>query len=599
MAHIFLSVWPGWRNFGAARAFGKKGCVMRASIPAADLAVIAAQIEASPDIDRVRGLNEAFGSADPESIEAILEEAEKFAGERLAPLNDVGDRHGCGVREGRVFTAPGHKAVWDAYRQGGWPGLEHSVEHGGQGLPLAVATSVQGVFDRSNASFCMLSVLQRAASRLIAAFGTAQMQAEWLPNLVSGAWGATICISEAEAGSDVARVRTRAEPNTDGSWSVRGEKCWITFGNHDLAERIGHCLLARTPGQKGLSLFLVPDEIDGWRNYVVVRRIEEKLGLHASPTCALGFDSATGWMIGQEGQGLQQMFVMITQMRLAVAAQGAGLASAARDVAMRYAAERLQGGPIGQAPVPIRAHEDVQRMLMDLTSRVEVLRGLILAIANQADLAAHEADADRRADAAALAQWLLPIVKTAGGEIAFANGSDAVQVLGGAGYTREWPVEQVLRDARVLTVFEGTTGIQAIDLLHRRLWRGDRRGLQMFVSSARASLERCPADEARRFGVCLDHLQAASDTLLGWAGTPREGNAGATAYLHLAMLAATGWIAARLAGLQGDAAAQLHLIAAGRYWLSDIDSRAAMLHAACVAGVARLEAFGNLRVPCD
>ncbi len=561
---------------------------MRASLPPADLAVIAAQLEASADMDRVRALNESFAAADAESVVAILGEAEKFAGARLAPLNDPGDRHGCSVREGRVFTTPGHKAVWDAYRNGGWPGLEHAVEHGGQGLPLALATSVQAVFDRANASFCMLSVLQRAASRLIAAFATPHIRAEWLPNLVSGAWGATICISEAEAGSDVARLRTRAEPKADGSWSVRGEKCWITFGDHDLAPRIGHCLLARTPASQGLSLFLVPDEIDGRRNHVVVRRIEEKLGLHASPTCALGFDGATGWLIGQEGQGLQQMFVMITQMRLAVAAQGAGLASAARDVAMHYAAERLQGGPIREAPVPINAHEDVQRMLLDLTSRVEMLRGLILAIANQADLAAHDPDA------AALAQWLLPIVKTAGGDIAFANGSDAVQVLGGAGYTREWPVEQFLRDARVLTVFEGTTGIQAIDLLHRRLWRGDRRGLQVFVSAARASCAACPADEAARFSVCLDHLQAASDTLLGWAGTPREGNAGATAYLQLATLAATGWIAARLAGLQGDTAARRHLIAAGRYFLSDIDARAAMLHAASVAGAKRLEGFKDL-----
>jgi alkylation response protein AidB-like acyl-CoA dehydrogenase len=561
---------------------------MRASLPSAGIAVIAAQIEASPDMDRVRALNETFGSADAESVAAILAEAEKLAGARLAPLNDVGDRHGCFVREGRVFTPPGHKAVWDEYRNSGWPGLEHSLAHGGQGLPLAVATSVQAVFDRSHASFCMLSVLQRAASRLIAAFGTPEMQEEWLPKLVSGAWGATICISEAEAGSDVARARTRAERKADGSWSVHGEKCWITFGDHDLAERIGHCLLARTPGHQTLSLFLVPDEIDGRRNRVVLRRIEEKLGLHASPTCALGFEGAAGWMIGQEGQGLQQMFVMITQMRLAVAAQGAGLASAACDVAMRYAAERLQGGPIRQAPVPINAHEDVRRMLLDMTARVEVLRGLILAIANQADLATHDADA------AALAQWLLPIVKTAGGEIAFENGSDAIQVLGGAGYTREWPVEQHLRDARVLTVFEGTSGIQAIDLLHRRLWRGDRRGLRVFVSKARASLADCPADAGRRFATSLDHLNAASDTLLGWAGTPRDGNAGATAYLRLAMLAATGWIAARLAALPGDTPARQHLSAAGRYWLSDIDERAAVLHAASVAGADRLEAFGNL-----
>jgi alkylation response protein AidB-like acyl-CoA dehydrogenase len=568
---------------------------MRAALPPADVAVIAAQIEAAPGMARVRALNDEFAGATPETVEAILAEAAKFAADTIGGMNDAGDAQGCSLHDGRVRTAPGHKAAWDAYVEQGWPTLDMPAQHGGQGLPLALGTSVQSLLDRACPAFAMFSVPQRSAARLIAAFGTADMREEWLPHLVRGDFGATICISEAEAGSDVMRLRTRAEPAGDGTWRITGEKTWISSGDHDLTPRIGHCLLARTPGTAGLSLFLVPDHTDGRRNSVHVRRLEKKLGLHASPTCALGFEAATGRLIGQEGRGLQQMFVMITQMRLATASQGLGIASAASDIARLYAAERRQGGPLNAPAVPIEQHADVARMLLGLVSRVEILRGLILAGANQIDIAAHDPNPDSRAEASSLAQFLLPIIKTAGGEIAIENASEAIQVLGGAGYTREWPAEQALRDARILTIFEGTTGIQALDLLHRRLWRGDRGGITLFLQAARAAQNECAAPEAPNFARCLDLFEDAAARLLAFADAPRDGEAGATAFLHLAMLATTGWIAARLANLPKDNSVGRHLAASGRFWLSDIAERADLLHAAATAGGGVLELLKDIR----
>jgi 3-(methylthio)propanoyl-CoA dehydrogenase len=571
---------------------------MRAPFPPADAALIARQFEIAPGIERVRALSPSFAAATPDTVLAIVEEAAKFATTHLAGLNDVGDAQGCRLEDGRVRTPPGHKAAWDAFVAGGWSTLDHPEDMGGQGLPLALAAAVQEVFDRACPAFGMLPVPQRSAAKLVAAWADAATRAEWLPRLVAGEWGATICISEVDAGSDAGRIRTRAVPNPDGSWSITGEKCWISFGDHDLTSRIGHCLLARTsgaaPGGAGLSLFLVPDSIDGpdgspVRNAVQVRRIEEKMGLHASPTCALGFEGARGVMLGSEGRGLAQMFVMITNMRLSTGVQGLGIAGACADLAMAYAHERRQGGP-SDAPVLIADHADVQRELLDMAARVETLRGLVFALANHADLAAHDDDPEAKADAAALVQWLLPIVKTTGGEVGFDVASAAIQVLGGAGYTREWPAEQGARDARVITIFEGTTGIQALDLLHRRTLRGDGRGLAVFLAFARQAHAGCPAEEAAALGACLDHFEGAVAALRGVA-EPRDAEAGATAFLHLAALAATGWIAARFAALNPDDPATRRLVACGRYWLAGIGARAAALHDQAVEGADKLIFF--------
>jgi alkylation response protein AidB-like acyl-CoA dehydrogenase len=561
-----------------------------------DITPILAHIEAAPGIDRLRTLSAGFAQADPETVEAVLREAARFCADHLAPLNAQGDRHGCSVDGGRVRVPPGYAAAWQAYVDAGWPSLDHPQDLGGQGLPLFLAAAVQQLVDSSCAAFGMLPVLQRSAARLIAAHGSDALKAEWLPALVRGDWAASICISEADAGSDASRIRTTAEPLDGDTWSITGEKMWISFGDHGLTPRIGHCLLARSPA--GLSLFLVPSDLrDGGggtrRNAIVVRRVEEKLGLHGSPTCSLGFEGATGWLIGTEGRGLQQLFVMITNMRLSAGVQGVGLAAAAVEVARAYAAERRQGGPASARPVPIAEHADVQRMLLEMTARTETVRGLGLAIAVQADLAASEPEVEARAAAAALVQWLLPIFKTIGGECGFEVASEAIQVLGGAGYTREWPVEQLLRDARIATIYEGTTGMQAIDLLHRRLWRGGE-GLSVFLAQARADLTGVEEDDRRAAGACFDLLEDSARRLKAMQVAPVDGEAGATAFLHLAGLAATGWIALRLSTDAASDPTRRRLAAAGRYWLSDLEDRARLAYAQSVRGAARLALFNAL-----
>jgi alkylation response protein AidB-like acyl-CoA dehydrogenase len=410
-----------------------------------------------------------------------------------------------------------------------------------------------------------LPVPIRSAVRLIDTYASPELRAEWLPKLLFGEWGATICISEVGAGSDVSRMTTTARPNDDGTWSITGEKQWISFGNHDLTDQIGHCLLARTQGAKGLSLFLVPDRIDGQQNGVFVRSLERKLGLHLSPTCAMGFEDARGHLLGEEGRGLAQMFVMIANMRMSVGAMGLGMASGAADVALSYARERVQGGSA------IIAHADVERQLLDQQTSVELLRGLVYMAAIQSDLGRNETDAEARGEAAALAQWLLPIIKTLGGETAFNVASGAIQVLGGAGYTQDWPVEQVLRDARVLTIFEGTTGMQAIDLLHRRLWKDEGRGLQAFLRAARAAEaelakvgDQTSADAAHEV---FDSLEQAAGALDAMKGDPRGAEAGACSFLALAGHAGLTWIAVRLAKLEASATAD-RLRALSRYHLA-------------------------------
>lgn len=556
-----------------------------------DTAPLAAQVRAAPGLQRLCELIGDEGVAD--MAEAILEEAARFAQGVLAPLNGVMDQYGCKLVDGRVKTAPGHKAVWDAFCEAGWQTLDKPVAWGGQGLPLLVWAAAQELFDRACVAFGMLPSSQGGASQLLEAHGDEAMKAEWLPQLASGEWASTIVISEADAGSDVGRIRTMATPDGAGGWSLTGEKIWITFADHDLAARIGHCVLARTPdaapGGAGLSLFLAPSVLEsGGRNAIHVRRLEEKMGLHGSPTCAVGFEGTQARLIGKEGRGLAQLFAMITQMRLSVGVQGLGIATGAAETARAYAADRRQGGRPDQPPVPLDTHADVQRQLLLQEARVQTLRGLVYAAAVQADLATFETDPEAKASAGALAGWFLPLVKTLGGEVAFDTSSEAIQVMGGAGYVKEWPVEQGLRDSRVFTLYEGTSGMQALDLLHRRLWRDEGKGLKAFLALARADLD--DTAEAAAAAFVFDCLEDAAEILTGYRGEPREGEAGAYAFLQLAGLAATGWIALRLSGLDNA-----RLAAAGRFWLSDIEPRANLEHARVTLGKARLDGFSAIK----
>jgi alkylation response protein AidB-like acyl-CoA dehydrogenase len=556
---------------------------MRAALPRFDITQSAEQLRASFRFAEVVSLRESYALLDEGTISAILDQAVAFAADTLEPLNRAMDAQGAQLQGGRVHTTPGHREAWAAFVANGWPSIDHEVDYGGQQLPLPLCLAVQEIFDRACPAFGMLPVPQRSAARLIAAFATPDVKQALLPALAAGELGATICISEAGAGSDVLQMRTRARLTPDG-WRISGEKCWISFGDHDLTHNIVHCVLARSDdgsaARPEISLFLV-DTRQAGPDGVQVLRIEEKLGLHGSPTCTLAFDEAPSTLIGERGRGLAQMFVMITQMRLAVSAMGLGIACAASDVALAYARERRQGGNPGD-PRPIIFHADVRRQLLELTTRTELLRGLMLNIANLAELAGHVEDMADRDRCAALVQWFLPIAKTFGADCAFANASGAIQVLGGAGYTSEWPAEQALRDARVLSVFEGTSGIQAIDLLYRRVIRDDA-GLNAFLAQARADGGDTP------LASCLDLLETAASTLK--AASPEDQNAGAAAFLELAMLASAGWVAARFVALPGSGDAWERTRAAGRYWLDRIRGRGAMHYAEAVQGAGPITHF--------
>ncbi len=554
------------------------------------------QIGLTPGIDRLRALDGIDAVLQDDMMTAILTEADRFSADRLTPFDRDADRAGCTLRDGRVVLAPGHAEVWAAYRDAGWGATDIPQRSGGQGLPAALAMPVQELFDRGSVSFGMAPGAARSAARLLLTHAAPDIAEAWVPAFAAGAAGATICISEPDAGSDVGRIRTAAMRDGD-AWRVTGEKIWISYGDHPLNDRIAHLVLARSDpavtGTRGLSLFLVPSVIAGAdgtirRNAVTVRRIEEKLGLHGSPTCALGFEEAEAVLIGAEGRGVPQLFRMIVAMRLQVGTQGLGLASACLLAAVHYAGERRQGGPRDRPPVPIAAHADVQLMLIGMAARIATLRGIVYTAAVAADLADLEPDADTRAQAAALLGWLLPIVKNSGAETAYDIAGEAILLFGGAGYTKEWPVERHLRDARILAIYEGTTGMQALDLVRRR-WLPRDAGYEAFVAAIEADLATLPAAAAAALRGLLDQLETATAWLRHTARDDTEIDAAARAGLRAATLVAHGWAGARLA-MAGDAA----LVACGRYALSVATEQLPAALVAMREGSARVGAFADV-----
>ncbi|NSZ60063.1 acyl-CoA dehydrogenase (plasmid) [Agrobacterium tumefaciens] len=566
-------------------------------------AIILRQIETVPGYAVLR---ERLGEATDiscDALEMVLGAAARFSEEILYPVNRAGDIQGCRLENGRVHTPDGYPDVWRKFVADGWNAIDYTQAEGGQGLPFFVNVACRELFDRAGMAFGMFGASSRAGSQVLAAYAEPALRDEWIAKFAEGRWSAAIAISEADAGSDVGRIRTRALPSDDGTWRITGEKMWTTFGDSDMVEGIGHFLLARTPdappGTSGLSLFLVPSVVPGdgglVSNGVHVRRIEEKLGLHGSPTCVTGFEDAKGWLIGSIGRGLPQLFVMLQTMRVMVGVQGIGVAFGAAQTATRYASERRQGGDPAKPPTPIASHPDVQRLLLGMASRVEVLRGLALEMAIGLDALPLEPDQTERKRASDVIQWLMPILKAACSEAAFDVSSDAIQVLGGAGYTREWPVEQWLRDARMMSIAEGSSGIQALDLVYRKFLRDGGVGLGHFLSVARTELVGAEPSVRRDASSVLDRLERCAGALLALKKSPGEVEAGATAFLRLATLAATGWIAARLASLdpQRDTVNR-RLIAAGRFWLSDLHTRAAFEEAQALAGSERLALFDAL-----
>ncbi|QTP58430.1 acyl-CoA dehydrogenase [Billgrantia antri] len=509
-----------------------------------------------------------FDEASPDLVEAVLEEAAKLAGEVWAPLNASGDRQGCVRREDGGVTLPdGFAEAYQAYVEGGWNGIGVSQVLGGQGLPEVVASSVQEMLHGANMALGLCPMLTAGAIEALAHHGSDALKEIYLPRLVEGSWTGTMNLTEPQAGSDLSKVRTRAVPE-GGHYRLFGQKIFITWGEHDASENIIHLVLARKPdapeGNKGISLFLVPkflvneDGSLGERNDVTCASIEHKLGIHGSPTCTLSFgegDGAIGYLVGVEGRGLNHMFTMMNEARHKVGVQGIGVAERACQHAFTYALDRVQGKARG-SEATISEHLDVRRMLLSMRARTDALRALALYCAAQLDVARHATDAAEREAAQARVDVLIPVVKAFSTDQAVDIASLGVQVHGGMGYIEETGAAQLLRDARIAPIYEGTNGIQALDLAGRKLSRDGGAALSGLVDEVEATVsELRESGELAALGDSLAagaaDLRAAIAIVLEQGGNSERGaeaiQAYATPFLSLAGHVLCAWQMGRAA----------------------------------------------------
>lgn len=480
---------------------------------AAPIADMRFALEACADLWRLR---DRFPDLDEDVLVAILDGAGALAGDVLAPINRSGDRAGVKLDGDVVRTAPGFREAFEAFKQGGWQGLAADPAYGGQGLPRAVALAVMESAHSANMSFALLPMLTLGAIEAIEQHGSGEQKALYLKKLVSGEWTGTMNLTEPQAGSDLGALTTKAVPQVDGSYALTGQKIFITWGEHDLSPNIIHLVLARIEGapagSKGISMFIVPKVLaDGSRNRVRCIGLEEKMGIHASPTCTMAYEGATGWLIGEENRGLAAMFTMMNAARLNVGMEGVGIAEAAYQKALSYACERRQGGKL------IIEHPDVRRMLMTMRAKIKAGRAICYACAVAAD-AGDKARED----------LLTPIAKAWCTDLGVEAASLGVQVHGGMGYVEEGGAAQFYRDARIAPIYEGTNGIQAIDLYGRKLM-GDRgEAMRELIAEARDAA----GSTHPKLSAAIEALEEATAYMLS---APREDAlAGAYPYLQLA-----------------------------------------------------------------
>jgi alkylation response protein AidB-like acyl-CoA dehydrogenase len=479
-------------------------------------------------------LAKSEGGISMDLVMAVLEEAGKFASEVLSPLNASGDREGAVWKAGNVTMPKGFKEAYGLFIQNGWNGVPFSPEFGGQGLPWVVSSAISEFWSGANMAFGLCPLLTQGSVELLTHYGTQAQKAAYLSKLVSGEWTGTMCLTEPEAGSDVGAVSTRAVPAGD-AYHISGTKIFITYGEHDMTENIIHMVLARLPdapeGSRGISLFLVPKILpDSARNQVECVSIEHKLGIHASPTAVLSFEGATGYLVGEPHKGLKAMFTMMNNARLGVGIEGVAIAESSVQQAKAYANERLQGKDGTGKPCVIAKHPDVKRMLLSMEARTKAIRTLMLYLAYQIDLARLTNDARTEA----LVQLLTPVVKAYATDTGFWVASEAVQVFGGMGYIEETGIAQNLRDARIAMIYEGTNGIQAQDLVMRKLNLDNGAPYRYFREAMESWCKDIPAPHQAYVRKALETLDNATKSMQQKVNdAPEEAAFEATDYLAL------------------------------------------------------------------
>jgi alkylation response protein AidB-like acyl-CoA dehydrogenase len=536
-----------------------------------------------------------FGDLDAATVEAILEEAGKFASEELSAINRSGDEVGAVLKDGEVTLPPGWKEAYRRFWEGGWNSLPLPEDYGGQGLPVTLSMAVTEMWNGANMAFSLNPLLTQAGVEALHKYGSEALKEKYLPKMVSGEWTGSMQLTEPHAGSDLRFLKTRAVPQGDGTYRITGTKIFITFGEHQLTDNIVHIVLARLPdapeGTKGISMFLIPkflvgdDGSLGARNDVRAAKLEHKLGIHGSPTCVLNYGDqggAVGWLVGEPHEGLFYMFTMMNQARLGVGVQGVGLAEHAYQDALAYARDRKQGSIEGTPPsemTPIINHPDVRRMLMSMKAKVAAARAICSMNAVAIDLARRDRDEAGRARADALAALLTPISKSYGSDIAVEVASEGIQVHGGMGFIEETGAAQHYRDARIAPIYEGTNGIQALDLVSRKLPMQKGEFVKGFIADLKETVQEAKASNEPAFGAMADclaesiaDLEETSNWLLGKLAENRDAAfAGATPYSRIFALAtggaylARGALAAARGGSGSDAAADTHIAVARHF----------------------------------
>ena len=560
-----------------------------------------------------------YGEATPDTIDAVLEEAAKLCEAVLAPLNRTGDEEGCHYENGVVRAPAGFKKAYSVFIAAGWSGLACDPAYGGQGLPKVLNTAFEEMICSANLSFGTYPGLSHGAYNALDLHGTDELKTRYLAKLVDGTWSGTMCLTEPQCGTDLGLIRSKAEPGADGAWRITGTKIFISAGEHDLTENILHLVLARLPdapvGIRGISLFLVPKFLVkangelGQRNGVACGGIEHKMGIKASATCVMNFEDAAGWLVGKPHKGMSAMFTMMNAARLAVGIQGLGLAETAYQGARDYAKERLQGRALagakfpGKPADPIIVHPDVRRMLLTMRAYTEGARALAYWVGIQLDVAAKHPDAAARQEADDLVALMTPIVKAFLTDSGFDVANLGMQVFGGHGYIRENGMEQLSRDARIAQLYEGTNGIQALDLVGRKLGIGTGRLLRRFFHPVQAFIEETQGEPPMaEFTLPLLKAFARLQQTTAWVAQqglkdPEEAGAAASDYLRLFALVAIAYMWARMARIAldkqdgDDAEFYCAKLATARFYMTRLLPQHTAHAAALMAGKAPLMAL--------